>query len=106
MTPITLDTLHRVVVSAVRSDAPDLSQRQLAVLLDAARQPEPRTVRGLAAALNVSKPAITRALDRLEELALARRIPDPQDGRSVLVSVTRAGREHLARLVSPGEVLQ
>ena len=106
MTPITLATLHQVIVGAVRSDAPDLSQRQLAVLLDAARQPEPRTVRGLAAALNVSKPAITRALDRLEELALARRLPDPKDRRSLLVGVTRAGREYLARLVSPGEVLQ
>ena len=48
-------------------------------------------MRGLAADLNVSKPAITRALDRLGELDLARRKLDPMDRRSVLVQRTVAG---------------
>jgi predicted transcriptional regulator len=34
----------------------------------------PHTVRGLAATLEISKPAITRSLDRLVELNLARRV--------------------------------
>jgi len=51
----------------------------------------PHTVRGLAADLNVSKPAITRALDRLGELDLARRKVDLMDRRSVLVQRTLKG---------------
>jgi DNA-binding MarR family transcriptional regulator len=55
-------------------------------------------VRGLAAALNVSKPAITRALDRLGELDLARRKTDPQDRRSVLVQRTVKGATFLREI--------
>ena len=56
------------------------------------------TVRGLAADLNVSKPAITRALDRLGELDLARRKVDPMDRRSVLVQRTLKGTAFLRDL--------
>jgi DNA-binding MarR family transcriptional regulator len=52
---------------------------------------EAQTVRGLAAKLNVSKPAITRALDRLSAFDLVRRKIDTQDRRSVLVQRTVAG---------------
>ena len=58
------------------------------------------TVRGLAADLNVSKPAITRALDRLGELDLARRKVDPLDRRSVLVQRTLKGAAFLRDLRS------
>jgi DNA-binding MarR family transcriptional regulator len=50
---------------------------------------------GLAARLEVSKPAITRSLDRLAELGLAKRAPDPRDRRSVLVTRTRRGNDYL-----------
>jgi DNA-binding MarR family transcriptional regulator len=55
-------------------------------------------VRGLAAELNVSKPAITRALDRLEELEMAKRKIDPMDRRSVLVQRTLKGTAFLRDL--------
>jgi DNA-binding MarR family transcriptional regulator len=48
-------------------------------------------VRGLAARLEVAKPAITRALDRLEEFQLARRVQDPRDRRSIIVTRTPEG---------------
>ena len=57
-------------------------------------------MRGLAAELNVSKPAITRALDRLGELDLARRKVDPMDRRSVLVQRTLKGSAFLRDLRS------
>jgi len=60
----------------------------------------PHTVRGLAASLNVSKPAITRALDRLGELDFARRKTDPQDRRSVLVQRTVKGAALLREMRS------
>jgi DNA-binding MarR family transcriptional regulator len=53
--------------------------------------PPPHTVRGLAALLDVSKPAITRALDRLSILGLARRKRDETDRRNVLVQRTVKG---------------
>ncbi len=87
--------LRETIVALVRDDGPDLSARQLAVLLTVYLSEGPHTVRGLASDLNVSKPAITRALDRLGELDLARRKVDPSDRRSVLVQRTPKGTTFL-----------
>jgi DNA-binding MarR family transcriptional regulator len=87
--------LRDTVVALVRRDGPDLSARQLGVFLTVYLNDGPHTVRGLAAELNVSKPAITRALDRLGELDLARRKVDPMDRRSVLVQRTLKGAAFL-----------
>jgi DNA-binding MarR family transcriptional regulator len=46
----------------------------------------------------VSKPAITRALDRLSEFDLVRRKKDPLDRRSVLVQRTTTGTAFLRDL--------
>ena len=72
-----------------------MSARQLGVFLTCYLDSEAQTVRGLAAKLNVSKPAITRALDRLSEFDLVRRKTDPLDRRSVLVQRTPAGTAYL-----------
>ena len=53
-------------------------------------------MRGLAALLRISKPAVTRALDRLGMLGLARRRRDDQDRRSVLVQRTVKGSVFLS----------
>ena len=92
--------LRDTVVALVRRDGPDLSARQLGVFLTCYLQDGAHTVRGLAADLNVSKPAITRALDRLGELDLARRKVDPLDRRSVLVQRTLKGTAFLRDLRS------
>lgn len=92
--------LRDTVVALVRRDGPDLSARQLGVFLTCYLQDNAHTVRGLAAELNVSKPAITRALDRLGELDLARRKVDPMDRRSVLVQRTLKGTAFLRDLRS------
>src|SRR3984885_14546954 len=83
--------LRSTIVDLVRRDGPDLSARQLGVFLTCYLESDAQTVRGLAAKLNVSKPAITRALDRLAEFDLVRRKTDPLDRRSVLVQRTMAG---------------
>ncbi len=92
--------LRDTIVALVRRDGPDLSARQLGVFLTCYLQDGAHTVRGLAADLNVSKPAITRALDRLGELDLARRKVDPMDRRSVLVQRTIKGQAFLRDLRS------
>jgi DNA-binding MarR family transcriptional regulator len=90
--------LRDTIVALVRRDGADLSARQLGVFLTCYLQDGGHTVRGLAAELNVSKPAITRALDRLTELDLARRKVDPLDRRSVLVQRTAKGSAFLRDL--------
>ena len=91
-----VDLLKNVVVSMVRSDEVNLTARQLAVFLTCYLTDSVQNVRGLAQALDVSKPVITRALDRLEEFDLIRRKADPSDGRSVLVRRTLKGEEFLS----------
>ena len=92
--------LRTTVVELVRRDGPDLSARQLGVFLTCYLEPEAQTVRGLAGKLGVSKPAITRALDRLTEFDLVKRKTDPLDRRSVLVQRTPAGMGFLRDLRS------
>ena len=93
-----VDALRQTIVALVRRDGPDLSARQFGVFLTSYLEEEAQTVRGLAAKLNVSKPAITRALDRLSEFDLVRRKTDPLDRRSVLVQRTMAGAGFLRDL--------
>ena len=90
-----IGVLRDTIVGLVRRDGVDLSSRQLGVFLTCYLRDGGHTVRGLAAELNVSKPAITRALDRLGELDLARRKVDPLDRRSVLVQRTPKGSAFL-----------
>ena len=87
-----LRIMRDTTVQMVRRDGADLSARQLGVFLTCYTVSDPQTVRGLAALLRVSKPAITRALDRLVEFDLVRRMPDPLDRRSVLIQRTTAGQ--------------
>ena len=82
----------------LRRELPDLTQRQLALLLHVYHAPPPHTVRGLAGTLNMSKPAVTRALDRLSILGYLKRKTDEADRRSVLVQRTVAGSVFLREL--------
>ena len=90
-----LDLWRGAIVESVRRDGPDLSARQMALLLTVYLTPPPHTVRGLALTMNVSKPAITRALDRLSELGMVKRKTDDSDRRSVLVQRTVKGSVYL-----------
>lgn len=93
-----LEVLRRTVSESVRRESPDLTARQLAVMMTVYLTPEPHTVRGLAAALNISKPVVTRALDRLSALDFIRRKKDASDGRNVLVVPTVNGSVYLREL--------
>lgn len=58
----------------------------------------PLTPSELAEVERVKRPTATRTLRVLGEAGLVERVPDPEDGRSALVSITAAGRERLRRL--------
>src|SRR3546814_18819616 len=70
---------HRVLVVGLNRSLPDLTTRQFALFLEVYLAPPPHTVRGLAKTLNMSKPAVTRAVDRLEKLEFVRRKTDERD---------------------------
>lgn len=90
--------LRDTITTLVRKDGADLSARQLAVFLICYLNEGGHTVRGLAQALNISKPAITRALDRLAELDYIRRKVDLHDRRSILVQRTVRGAAFLREM--------
>jgi DNA-binding MarR family transcriptional regulator len=85
-----------VLADTVRTEGPDLSARQAAILLTVQLEEGPHTVRGLAAQLKLGKPAVTRALDTLEGLGFVRRRRDETDRRNVLIERTARGLAFLA----------
>lgn len=89
---------HDVTFALVRAGGEDLSPRQMAVLLTVYLEPPPHTVRGLAAKLGVTKPAISRALDSMGRLGLVERRRDTGDRRNVLVQRTLGGALAVERL--------
>lgn len=93
-----VDIFCHAICAGVRSEAPDLSARQMALLLLVSLDSELYTVRELALYLGISKPAVTRSLDRLENIGLTERSPDLRDRRSVLVKPTTAGMAYVVNL--------
>jgi DNA-binding MarR family transcriptional regulator len=93
-----LNLLSQTTVGLVRREGPDLSARQLAIFLICYMENEAQTVRGLAKQLNISKPAVSRGLDRLTEFDLVRRKDDLLDRRSILVQRTPNGHSFLREL--------
>jgi DNA-binding MarR family transcriptional regulator len=64
----------------------------------------PLRLRELAEAIGTTKATATRSTDVLEAAGLVERLPDPEDGRSILIRATRAGlqarRDSLERLAT------
>lgn len=91
-----LELWRRVHLAVVRSEAPDLTIRQYAILLAIYMSPPPHTIRGLAATLNISKPAVVRAIDTLSDLGYVKRKRDEADKRNVLIQRTVPGSVFLS----------
>ncbi|MBA3667032.1 MAG: winged helix-turn-helix transcriptional regulator [Sphingomonas sp.] len=85
----------RALIGYVRSGEPDLTNRQMALLMLVYLTPGPHTVRGLARLLSVSKPVVTRALNTLGSLGYLRRERDQDDRRNVFVVRTNDGANFL-----------
>ncbi|MBI3451457.1 MAG: winged helix-turn-helix transcriptional regulator [Rhodospirillales bacterium] len=90
-----IERWYRALVAVLTSGTADLSQRQTAILLNVYLTPPPHTVRGLAATLAISKPAVTRAVAALNKLSLVRKRIDEKDRRNVLVERTVKGAVYL-----------
>lgn len=86
-----LRLMHDISLGLVKDGRPDLSARQLSILLTIYLEPPPHTVRALAAKLGVTKPVITRALDTMGKLDYVARKRDEADKRNVVIQRTVAG---------------
>jgi len=95
MTDGPLSGWMRTLINYVRSGEPDLTNRQMALLMLIYLTPGPHTVRGIASALGVSKPVVTRALNTLGSLGYLRRERDQDDRRNIFVVRTKDGTQFL-----------
>ena len=91
-----LELWRETISATVREDGPDLSARQMAIVLTVYTSPPPHSVRALAEILGIAKPAVTRALDRLSILGFIRRTRDDADRRIVHVQRTVKGAVFLS----------
>ena len=66
-------------------------------LLRSLAGPGGRSMGELVAALHLPPPTLTRLVDGAVDAALAYRLPDPQDGRKVVVHLSEPGQVRLAR---------
>ena len=67
-------------------------------LLRSLSGPVGRSMGELVAALHLPAPSLTRLVDAAVDAALAYRLPDPDDGRKVVVHISELGRTRLVRL--------
>jgi DNA-binding MarR family transcriptional regulator len=73
----------------------DLSARQTSTLLHVYLNAEPHTIKSLSEILEMSKPAVCRAIDALETAKLVKRTIDRSDRRNVLIARTAKGTAYV-----------
>lgn len=93
---------RRVLSENANRVSPGMLPGAYKVLTTIARK-EQVTLSGLADCLMADKGQISRAVRELETLQLVTRTPDPDDGRSSLISPTDFGVERLAFARAPQE---
>ena len=79
----------------------EVSMREYDVLYTLSKCPGPIRLGELNRRVLLSQPALSRMVDRLVERGLVRRDADPDDGRSVLLSLTEEGRAQQHRTGRP-----
>jgi DNA-binding MarR family transcriptional regulator len=80
--------------------AVDMTLRQVAILNGIYHSDGQHTVRGIATHLNMTKPAVTRAVQRMEKLSFVTKRTDPRDRRVVRVALTARGRTWMEHIES------
>jgi DNA-binding MarR family transcriptional regulator len=91
--------LHGTLLALVRRDGRDLTARQLTAFLTVYMDETTHTVSSLAELLHVSRPGVTRIMDRLVQFDLVAREEDREDRRRVLVRRTTRGTAFFREIV-------
>jgi DNA-binding MarR family transcriptional regulator len=103
-----VNLIRDVLLALVRRDGRDLTARQLSAFLIVYTRDEVQTVSSLAEMMNISRPGVTRVMDRLVQYELISREEDREDRRRVLARRTGRGLSFyrdlagLARNADPG----
>jgi DNA-binding MarR family transcriptional regulator len=95
-----LGLIRGALLDLVRRDGRDLTTRQLTTLLAVYLQDEVYSVGTLTKMLNITRPGMTRILDRLVEANLVSRAGNTEDRRLVLVHRTTEGARYVEELGS------
>ena len=90
--------LRATLLTLVRRDGRDLTARQLTALMTVYLDAQVYTVSSMAALLNISRPGVTRIIDRLAEYDLVEREEDRADRRRVLIRRTPHGDSFMREL--------
>ena len=85
--------LTRLVYQHVEVGVPRSEAGILARLEEA-----PRRIGALAEAESLAQPTVTLVVQRLEQMGLVTRRPDPADGRATLISLTPPGQAKLGEI--------
>jgi len=94
--------LRGTLLALVRRDGRDLTARQLTAFLTVYMDETTHTVSSLAELLHISRPGVTRIMDRLVQFDLVSREEDREDRRRVLVRRTTRGAAFFRELVNIG----
>src|SRR5271169_495856 len=97
--------LHGTLLALVRRDGRDLTARQLTAFLSTYMDEHTHTVSSLAELLHISRPGVTRIMDRLVQFDLVAREEDREDRRRVLVRRTNRGAAVFRELVGIARVV-
>ncbi len=99
-------TAYRAVerIRAHGSEGRGLSPGALDLLIRLSGGERGISIGELAQAAGVSSRNVTGLVDTLERDALVRRVPDPEDRRSVLVEITPAGRAWIEAFRKPSQM--
>ena len=93
-----INALRTTLLTLVRRDGRDLTARQLTAFMTVYLDSQVHTVSSMADLLNISRPGVTRILDRLAEYDLVERQEDRDDRRRVLIRRTPRGAAFLREL--------
>lgn len=91
--------INRMLDETLAEVALDHAEYKALTALSQAGPPFRSTPGRLAKRMELSSGAMTNRLDRLEEAGLVRRLPDPEDRRSVVVELTDHGRDTIKKAV-------
>ncbi len=91
--------LNRTLDETLAEFGLDMGEYKVMNSLTQIGPPHRSTPGRLAKRMELSSGAMTNRLDRLEEADLIRRLPDPEDRRSVMVELTDHGRETIQKAI-------
>lgn len=94
-----LTEFGEIILHIVQSND-DLTMRQLVLFLAIYHHGVRGSTKDYAGYMNVAKPVVTRAMDRLEQLQLMKRSFSPIDRRMVVVHKTAIGEAYYQHLLS------